>query len=377
MPPTIGGLVDYLFVPRLDTRVENEHFQQELISAMTRVLDSGQYIGGPEVESFEHEVSNFLGVEHAIGVASGTDALTIALLAIVGIEAQDGEVITSPVSYCATGSAILRAGLQPRFVDIDEESFNLSPELVEAAIGPEIRAVLPVDLYGRVAEIAQIRLAAGNRPVIEDACQAFGAKTPTNEFAGTLSNVTAFSFFPSKPLGGYGDGGLVVTRDSNVADLVRIIARHGSRERYYSEFPGFNSRLDALQAALLRVKLSRVKSARLQRTHIARCYQEELKDLTWLRLPQDVEGHAWHCFTIRVLNNKREHLIRYLKDRGIEVVVQYPAPLHWMPPFKTGQCLPIAEQLCSELLCLPIWAGMSDAQINHVIQAVRFAGKMI
>jgi dTDP-4-amino-4,6-dideoxygalactose transaminase len=364
--------MDTSIVPRLDPRVEVEAVWDDLSAAVNRVLRSGCFIGGEEVEKFEQEIGRYLGVEHALGVASGTDALTIALMVTGGGRDHEGmEVITTPMTFAATGSAVLRAGLRLRFVDVDEGSFNLTAEGVASAIGPETAAVLPVHLYGLAVDVDAIRMASGELTIIEDAAQAFGARAPSGALAGTMGTAGAFSFFPSKPLGGCGDGGLLVTRDRGLAETARLVARHGARRRYVSERPGFNSRLDALQAAILRVKLGRVDAAREQRGRLAGAYRERLAGIPWLQLPEDAPGHAWHCYTVRINSEGRDRLLDHLRGRGVDAVIQYPVPLHQMPPFATGQRLPVAERLSSELICLPIWAGMTDAQVDRVVEAVR------
>lgn len=357
----------YLRVPRLDPSVEFAELGSGMVAAVERVLQSGRYIGGPEIDSFENEAAEFLGCSHAISVASGTDALTIALIAATdNIDKERREVVTTSLSFSATASAIVRAGFRPRFVDISCDGFGFDLQHLSEALGPTTAAVLPVALYGQPLDISGIRACSEGLPVIEDACQAFGARDEGGEFAGTQSDVGTFSFFPSKPLGGFGDGGLIVTNNSHIAAVARVVGRHGCSRRYISERLGFNSRLDALQAALLRHKLRFVETYRQRRKEIAEIYLRRLAGFPGIVLPTHSAGHAWHCFTILIKGGCRDLIAARLQESGIETAVQYPVPLHMMPAFRTGQKLPAVERICAELLCLPIWAGMTSAQIEHV-----------
>lgn len=360
-------------VPRFDAAAEVAHDGPLLGAALARVMESGRFIAGPEVAAFEREAAAFLGARHAVSVGSGTDALTIALHPAAE-RRPGGEVVTSPLTFAATASAIVRAGLRPRFADVDPATLTLHPDRAAEAAGPRTAAVVPVHLYGRAADITALRSAFGpHLPVVEDACQAFGARNTEGRACGTLGDAAAFSFFPSKPLGALGDGGLITTGDTGLADGCRLIARHGCRERYRSERVGFNSRLDAVQAAVLRLRLARVEHGRRRRAQIAGLYAAHLGSLPGLHLPGDAPGHAWHAYTVRIAGGRRDAVLSRLRARGIDAAVQYPVPLHRMTPFADPRPCPVAEQACAELLCLPIWSGLDDGQIGHVAQALREA----
>lgn len=363
------------YVPRLAPKMDVAKLGDQLFGAIRRVIDSGIYIGGPEVSLLEDEISAMSGGLHAIAVGSGTDAITISLMAAVRDMAAGDTVITSPLTFTATASSILRAGLRPVFADIDETTFCLDLASVDASIDSRVRALLPVDLYGRIADIEGLRTVAPDLPIIEDGCQAFGARDSRGTGVGLCSDICAFSFFPSKPLGGFGDGGLILTRHSHLASEARLISHHGSSTPYIATREGFNSRLDAIQAALLRVKLSYVEECRLLRERCARKYIEALRELEecrqTIKLPAFTDGHAWHCFTVLQVEGNRDFTIQKLRDRGVEAVAQYPVPLHRMAPFTTGQHLPVAERITAQLFCLPIWAGISDSQIDFVASRLR------
>ena len=365
--------MERLKIPVLDLTPEVEELWEDLQAAIARVLRSGQFILGPEVEAFEREVAEYLGVKHAIGVNSGTDALVLSLRAL-GIGPGD-EVITTPFTFFATAEAVHLVGATPVYVDIDPESFNLDPKRIEEAITPRTRAILPVHLYGRPAEMDAILAVARayGLKVIEDTAQAFGAVVGGRK-AGTLGDVGAFSFFPSKNLGAYGDGGLVVTDDDEVAERVRMLRAHGSRTKYFNEVIGYNSRLDALQAAILRVKLPHIDHWNAARRLVARRYNALLEGVPGIVIPDVQEGYVFHQYTIRVLDGKRDAVRRFLADRGIATMVYYPVPLHRLPVYSTppGE-FPEAERAASEVLSLPIWPKLPPAVLHEVAYAVREA----
>jgi len=351
-------------IPILDLRPEIEALWDELQEAITRVLRSGQFILGPEVNAFEQEVAAYLGVKHAIGLNSGTDALVIGLRAL-GIGSGD-EVITTSFTFFATAEAISQVGATPVFVDIDPKSFNIDPNLIEEKITPRTKAILPVHLYGRPAEMGAILDLADQYglKVLEDCAQAFGASYHGKK-VGTLGHAGAFSFFPSKNLGAYGDGGLLVTNDDQVAETARMLRAHGARRKYFNEAIGYNSRLDALQAAILRVKLPHVDAWNQARREAARRYNELLDDVPGLELPEVSEGHVFHQYTVRVFEGRRDEVKRKLAEAGIGTMVYYPVPLHQLPVYASlGYALPETERAAGEVLSLPIWP-----QINWEIQA--------
>lgn len=344
-------------IPVLDLRPEIEAHWQEYMDAIAGVLRSGQFILGPNVEAFEREVAVYLGVKHAIGVNSGTDALVIALRAL-GIGPGD-EVITTPFTFFATAEAISMVGATPVFVDIDPRTFNIDPTLIEPAITERTKAIVPVHLYGQAADMDPI-LALARRYhliVIEDTAQAFGGEYKGRKL-GTLGDAGAFSFFPSKNLGGFGDGGLIATNDDDVARLTRMLRAHGSREKYRNEMLGYNSRLDELQAAILRVKLTHVDAWNEERRRRAHLYTELLADSDVLVTPHEAEYgvHVYHQYTLRVPNGKRDQVQARLRERGIATAIYYPIPLHRLPPYVgQGLALPAAERAAREVLSLPLW----------------------
>lgn len=357
-----------------DVGAQFRELEAEVTSVVQRVLHSGRYILGGEVEAFEGEVARWLGVRHAVGVASGTDALLLSLIAL-GVGPGD-EVVTTPYTFVATASSIVRVGATPVFVDIDPVTFNLDPERVAAAIGPRTRAILPVHLFGHPADMVALRDLADRHGLLllEDACQAFGARIG-DRTAGGLGHAGCFSFFPSKNLGGAGDGGLVVTDDGALADHVRRLRNHGSgRERYVHQELGFTSRLDALQAAILRVKLKRVEAWNERRRTLAALYDELLSGLP-LRLPEARAGyhHVYHVYCIR--SAKRDAIRKALAAAGVETAVYYPLPLHLQPALQ-GRCREVgnleeAEAAARTALALPMHPYLSPDDVARVASVIR------
>lgn len=378
-------------VPPLDLKTQYANLQAEIQAAVSRVLASGQFILGPEVAQFETEVAAYLGVRHAIGVNSGTDALVVGLRAL-GVGPGD-EVITTPFSFFATAEAISMVGATPVFADVEIGTFNLDPKEVARKIAPRTKAIVPVHLFGRPAAMAQIlELArAHGLPVLEDAAQSFGARydgqcegcwgdrcSPTlraeltGRFTGTLGNLAAFSFFPTKNLGAYGDGGLIATDDDRLAEMARMLRVHGSKGRYQNELLGYNSRLDALQAAILRVKLPYVAAWNQRRRQIARTYNALLADLPGLIVPEVCAGHVFHQYTLRATDGRRDALRAALAAADIGAMVYYPIPQDRLPVYAGRyERNPASDTLSAEVLSLPIWPEMSDETIAFVAQEVR------
>lgn len=360
-------------IPVLDLTPEIEALWDELMAAIQGVLKSGQFIMGPNVKAFEQEAAAYLGVKYAIGVNSGTDALVIALHA-AGIGPGD-EVITTPFTFFATAEAVSQVGATPVFVDIDPRTFNINPELIEPAITPRTRAILPVHLYGQAADMDLIMALAEkyNLRVIEDTAQAFGGEYKGRKL-GTIGDAGCFSFFPSKNLGAFGDGGLIATNDDEIAAKARMLRVHGAKKKYYNEVIGYNSRLDEIQAAILRVKLPHVDEWNDGRREAARRYNELLKDAPGIITPIEnpYAKHVYHQYTVRVQDGRRDELKKQLAENGIGTMVYYPVPVHQLPIYKEQTVsLATAEKLASEVLSLPIWPGISEQVQVRVTRVLR------
>lgn len=354
----------------LDLADETDELWDELVAAVAGVLRSGCFVLGPSCAAFEREAAAYLGCRHAVGVNSGTDALVIGLRA-AGVRPGE-EVVTTPFTFFATAEAISTIGAVPVFADVEPATLNIDPVEVERSITSRTGAIVPVHLFGRPARMDRIMAVAGERiPVVEDAAQAFGARLDAR-MAGTAGVVGAFSFFPSKPLGGCGDGGLVVTDDDEVAALVRMLRAHGARRKHHNEVLGYNSRLDELQAAILRVKLRRVDEANEGRRRVARRYGELLAGVPGLVLPPPAGSEAvFHQYTVRVLDGRRDELRRALLAAGIDAVVHYPVPVHRLPVYEgLGVVLPEAERAAAEVLSLPLWPTMPDAAVERVASSI-------
>lgn len=361
-------------VPLLDLKREYQELKSEIDQAVGRVLSSGGYVGGPEVEALEGELAQYLDIEHVVSCGSGTDALFIALRAM-GIGPGD-EVITSPFTFIATLEAIGLAGAKPVLVDIDPQTFNLDPTHLESALTPHTKAILPVHLYGQIADMQAINGFAQKHRlrVLEDAAQAIGARhLSTGARAGTLGNAGAFSLYPTKNLGAYGDGGFIATHSATVAEESRLLAHHGSSQRYYHiRANGYTSRLDALQAAILRIKLPHLERWNQRRRLIAERYNEGLRGV--VETPTEVPYglHIYHQYTIK--HPKREELAAHLKSLGIGSSVHYPLPAHLQPAYthlaRQGS-LPASEEAAREVLSLPMHPFLEESQLEVVIQAIK------
>jgi dTDP-4-amino-4,6-dideoxygalactose transaminase len=364
--------VQMIKVPLLDLKAQYATIRSEVRAAIDRVCESQRFIMGPEVTAFEEAVAEFCGVRFAVGMSSGTDALLAALMAI-GVGPGD-EIITTPYSFFATAGVIARLGARPVFIDIDPRTFNLDVRVVSARMTNRTKAIMPVHLFGRCADLEPILEDSDDHEiyVIEDAAQAIGARDDAGRQAGTIGHMGCFSFFPSKNLGAYGDAGMVVTNDEQLAEKLRMLRVHGSRLKYYHRIVGGNFRLDALQAAVLRVKLpylTRWGDARRSQARRYRQLFEELGVLEWISLPEDKPGHIYNQFVVRC--PERDGLRAFMQERGVETEVYYPVPLHLQECFsdlgyQQGD-FPHAEAAARESLALPVYPELTEAQQRYVV----------
>jgi UDP-2-acetamido-2-deoxy-ribo-hexuluronate aminotransferase len=357
----------------IDLKSQYQRLKSEIDSGIQRVLNHGQYILGPEVEELEEKLANFVGVKYCISVANGTDALQIAQMAF-GIGPGD-EVITPGFTYIATAETVALLGAKPVYVDIDSRTYNLDVNLLEDAITPRTKAIIPVSLYGQCADFDQINEIAAKYqiPVIEDAAQSFGA-TYKGKRSCNLSTIACTSFFPSKPLGCYGDGGAIFTNDDELAKKIRQIARHGQDRRYHHIRVGVNSRLDTLQAAILLPKLAILEEEILARQSVANRYDDLLSKVGITTMPFIETGNqsAWAQYTIRVPN--REKVQEYLKQAGIPTAVHYPIPLHQQPAVADLEArLPISDNVSVSVMSLPMSPQMKAIDQEKVVTALHRA----
>ena len=363
-------------VPLLDLKAQYATIRDEIEPAVREVFESQYFILGPQVREFEAAVASYCSAPHSVGCASGSDALLLALMALdIG---PGDEVITTPYSFFATASCISRLGAKPVFCDIDPVTYNIDPEAIEPLITGKTKTILPVHLYGLVADMKRINAIAGKHgiPVVEDAAQAIGATSPEGK-AGTLGDIGCFSFFPSKNLGGAGDGGMVVTGGDALAEIMRILRVHGSKPKYYHAVVGVNSRLDALQAAVLAVKLNHLDAWSEGRRSNARTYDRLFaeKGLTGtVAIPVIPEGygHIFNQYVIRV--EKRDELREHLKKQDIGTEIYYPVPLHLQECFAylgySEGDMPVSEEAARSTLALPIYPELTDGMQEYVVDTI-------
>ena len=376
-------------IPFLDMKAQHEAIAAEVRAAIDGVFDRGQFILGPEVAAFEEEFASYVGVRHAIGVASGTDALHLALRAC-DIGSGD-EVITVPHTAVATVAAIELAGARPVFVDIHPDSYTLDPRLLEAAVTLRTKAILPVHLYGQAAPLAPILEIAKvhGLQIIEDACQAHGAlyhpSTGSGQGerkVGAWGDIGCFSFYPTKNLGAYGDVGMVVTDDAALAERVRLLRTYGWAERDRSIIRGVNSRLDEVQAAILRVKLKHLDAWNDRRRALAACYAAALGDLSGVILPGEIPygRHVYHLYVVRLPigqagGRDRDGLRRFLAEQGIGTMVHYPTPIHLQEAYRDlgypEGSLPESERAAREIISLPLSPQLTETQVETIAHAIR------
>jgi len=372
-PPTIRV---NMAVPLLDLRAQHERIHDEVVSAMLAVVEQQGFILGEPVAELEQSVALLSNTRHAIGCANGTDAILLALRALdIG---RGDEVITTPFTFFATAGAIHNVGATAVFADIDPDTFNISPQAAAAALAPKSKAVIPVDLFGQMAPIDAVAAALPELPIIEDAAQAIGARRKIGDAwvrAGENATIGTFSFFPSKNLGGYGDGGMMVTQRDDLAERLRRLRVHGGMRTYYHEEVGYNSRLDALQAAVLAAKLPHLEEWSAARRRNAAYYNEAFADVGEVRTPAiDPRNESiYNQYTLRV--PRRDDLLEHLKKRQIGAAIYYPLPLHLQPCFSylgySEGAFPVAEAAAKEVLSLPVYPELTSAQLDEVVAAVR------
>ncbi len=360
-------------IPMLDLKAEYELLRGEVEPAVLAALAACQYIGGPNVKAFEQESAAYAGAKHAISCASGTDALLIALRAI-GLDPGD-EVITTPFTFVATASTVVMCGAAPVFVDIDPKTFNLDLAQVEAAITPRTKAVVPVHLFGQPVDLDALRAICDRHglKLIEDAAQSFGADIH-GRMCGSIGDIGCTSFYPSKNLSAFGDGGLILTNDDALAAELRVLASHGSRVRYHHHVLGYNSRLDEIQAVILRIKLRRLDDFNARRRAIADFYNRLLDGLVETPFEDGIGRHVFHQYTI--LSDRRDAIQKALTEAGIACAVYYPVPLHQQEMFAAshGQVkLPVTERTAQRCLSLPISPMLKDEQVERIADTIRQA----
>ena len=368
-------------VPLLDIRGENEPLREEILGAIADVYDSGAFVLGPEVKKLEEEIAAYSHAKHAVGCASGSDALMLALMAL-DVGPQD-QVILPSYTFFATAGAVWRLGARPVFVDILPEDFNLDPEQLEAAITPATKAIIPVHLFGQCADMDAICEIANRHglPIIEDAAQSIGAEYRGRR-AGSLGDIGCFSFYPTKNLGGLGDAGMLTTNDDELADKLQLLRGHGMRPRYYHKLVGVNSRIDSIQAAALRVKLKRLDEWSQQRAENADRYYEKfcehgLEQVLGLPSESTDKRHVWNQYIVRIPDGRRDALREHLTNQGIGSEIYYPVALHRQQCFDAlgyeKGSLPVTEQATEETVALPISPGLTaDDQQRVVDQIARF-----
>ncbi len=394
-------------IPLLDLREEYRYMLEDVDEAVLRNIAQAKYIFGPQIKELEDKIADYIGVKHCVGVSSGTEALVLSLRALAiklkGQEYWDRNdlIITTPFTFTATGDAILRAGATPVFVDIDPLTYNIDPGKIKSYLttqqsdqSTKVVGILPVHLYGQSCQMDGIMSIAKeyNLFVLEDVAQAFGGtwngSTGSPQKLGSIGTAGAFSFFPSKPLGGFGDGGMVATNDNEIVELVRMLLKHGGKDKYNVDHIGYNARLDTLQAAILLAKLKYVDEFNERRKKIAEIYTRELAGVAGIVLPCSSDhalcalhfahcddGHIFHQYTIRALNGKRDSLQSYLKEKGISTMVYYPVPLHKMKVFQGRMSaiadLPNTDNAPSEVLSLPMEPLQRENEIAYMIAQIK------
>jgi len=372
----------------LDLTSETLYQYNDIENKMDKVIKKSNFILGEEVKELEDEIANYIGVKHCIACSSGTDALVLSLRALaIKLKGQEyfdksDKIITTPFTFVATGDAILRTGATPVFVDIDLDTYTIDPNKIRVYLAQNssnVLGIIPVHLYGHPCQMDEIMEIAQehNLFVVEDVAQAFGAMWNGKKL-GSFGTTGCFSFFPSKNLGCFGDGGMVATNDDEIAEIIRMLIKHGGKDKYNAEHIGYNARLDTLQAAILLAKLKYIDKFNERRRKIAKIYNEKLKDLSWIKLPIEKEKayHVYHQYTIMVLEKNRKEIQERLNRKGISTMVYYPHPLHRMKVFINNGMevfgeLKNSEIASSNVLSLPIEPLMDEEEIHKVVEAIR------
>ncbi|MHC4321648.1 MAG: DegT/DnrJ/EryC1/StrS family aminotransferase [Planctomycetota bacterium] len=374
-------------IPMLDLKLEYEYMKEDIDGAIKQCLEHQRWILGPEVKQLEDEIAGYLGVKHCVGACSGTESLVLSLRAqAIKSKKQEffdktDEIITTSFTFTATGDAILRSGATPVFVDIDPGTYNIDTEKINEYIKANngVIGILPVHLYGQSCNMDEIIKIAeeNNFFVIEDVAQAFGGKW-NNKKLGAIGTAGAYSFFPSKNLGGFGDGGMVATNDDETMELVCMLLRHGGKDKYNVDHIGYNARIDTLQAAIILAKFKYIDDFNNKRREIAQAYNEGLKDIEGIVLPKTLPEthHVCHQYTVRVLNGNRDELQKALKDKGISTMIYYPFPLHKMKVFGDGRSksfgrLNNSEQSAESVLSLPVEPLQVMDDTSYVVRCIK------
>lgn len=360
-------------IPMVDLKGQYKTLQKEIEAGFQQTIENTSFILGPNVQTFEKEAADYLGVKHALTCASGTDALHLGLLA-AGIKAGD-EVITTSFTFIATAEAICYIGAVPVFVDVDPKTFNIDAKQIESAITDKTKAILPVHLFGQPADMPTIQSIANkhNLLIIEDCAQSFGADI-NGKMTGAIGEVGCHSFFPSKNLGCYGDGGMVTTNNDDIAEQVRILRNHGSNIRYHHDVIGYNSRLDELQAVVLRAKIKHIAEYNQQRRRVAHLYSELLKDIVTPPFEDGTGTHVYHQYTL--LTDKRDAIMAKLNEAQIGCAIYYPIPLHQQKAFADtcqNVSLPVTEDIIRHCMSLPIYPELTNEQVEHIVDVIKSA----
>ena len=368
-------------IQMVDLKSQYQDIKKDIDSRIQNVIDSTAFINGPEVKRFQEELETYLDVKHVIPCGNGTDALQVALMAL-DLKPGD-EVITTTFTFVATAEVIALLGLRPILVDVNPDTYLISSSEIEAAITPKTKAIIPVHLFGQSANMEEIMQVANkhNLKVVEDGAQSIGAdfvfENGKKQKSGTIGDFGCTSFFPSKNLGCYGDGGALFTNDDTLAEKARMIVNHGMKVRYYHDEIGVNSRLDSIQAAVLSVKLQKLNKYNRSRNNAANYYDQVFSEIEELQTPVRVENstHVFHQYTLRVLNGQRDALQKHLMDNGVPAMIYYPVPLHQQKAYRDDRyqdgAFPVAEQLAKEVISLPMHTELDEDQLGYITEKVK------